>query len=272
MAKPKALLEELTYPGPHEVLRGNLALVGLPGLVFTPRAGLGLPGVAFGHGWMQAPHRYRSLLRHLASWGIVTAAPATQLGPVPSHRAFAADLRSTLEMLTSVRLGPSGISVDPERLGLAGHSTGAGAAVLAAASADGAPPVRALATVTPAQTVPSASEAARKLTFPSMHLAAAGDTVAPSTGHARAIAQAWGGPVQLRTMEKASHLGVTEGFHWSQLVLHGKPHRATQRLVYALFTAFFLHHLAGQSKYEPLLEADVKHAGIDFQRDPADSK
>lgn len=268
MAKPKVLLEELSYSGPHEVSIGNLALVGLPGMVFTPRAGLGLPAVAFGHGWMQPPQRYRALLRHLASWGIVVAAPATQGGPLPSHRAFAADLRSTLQLLSAVRLGPSGISVDPERLGLAGHATGAGAAVLAAEGS----PARAVATFAPAQTMPSASEAARTVTVPGMHLAVDGDTVAPPTGHAKAIAHAWGGPVRVRTLEKSSHLGITEGFHWSQFVLHGKPHRPTQRLVNALFTAFFLTELTGEDKYRRLLKADVKRAPITFAREPAASK
>src|SRR5436305_7442058 len=90
--KAKTVLEELGRPGPHEVLHGDLALVGLPGVVYTPRSGLGLPAVAFGHGWLQPASRYAGLLRHLASWGIVAAAPATQRGPMPSHRLFAADL------------------------------------------------------------------------------------------------------------------------------------------------------------------------------------
>src|SRR5699024_7318571 len=81
-AKPKHLFEELSHPGPHEVRRGDLALVGLPGVVFTPRQGLNLPAVVFGHGWMQPPGRYQDLLRHLASWGIVAAAPATHGGPL----------------------------------------------------------------------------------------------------------------------------------------------------------------------------------------------
>lgn len=263
--KPKDLLDELTYPGPHEVLRGNLALVGLPGVVFTPRAGLGLPAVAFGHGWLQSPTRYSGLLRHLASWGIVAAAPATHRGPTPSHRAFAADLTNTLKIASSVRLGPDGISVDPQRLGLAGHSIGGGAAVLAAAAETG-PHVQAVATIAPAQTMPSASEAARKVTAPGLHLAIDGDVVAPATGHAKAIAHAWGGPVQLRTLKKSSHLAVTEGFHWSQLMLQGKPHRPTQRLVAALFTAFFLTHLTDEDKYRPLLEADLKRAKITFDK------
>ncbi|MPY98420.1 MAG: alpha/beta hydrolase fold domain-containing protein [Actinophytocola sp.] len=266
--KPKALLDELSYPGPHDVLRGNLALVGTPGLVFAPREGLNLPAVAFGHGWLQPVHRYRGLLRHLASWGIVTAAPSTQLGPFPSHRIFAANLRDALDAVTKVRLGQNGISVDPSRLGLAGHSTGAGSAVLAAA-AENAPDVRAIATVAPAQTMPSASEAAKRLRMPSLHLAAENDLVAPATGHAKAIAYAWGGPVQLRTIDKSTHLSVTEGFHWSQVLMQGKPHYGTQRVVNALFTAFFLTHLAGKKEYQPLLDNDVKRAPIDLDREDA---
>ncbi|WP_236796696.1 alpha/beta hydrolase [Amycolatopsis sp. GM8] len=261
MAKPKELLEELSHPGPHEVVRGNLALAGLPGVVFTPRSGLGLPGIAFGHGWLQPAGRYRTLLSHLASWGIVAAAPATQRGPLPSHRIFAAELRSALDIITGVRLGPGGLSVDPAKLGLAGHSVGGGAAVLAAA--DDAK-VKAVATFAAAQTLPQATEAARKLTIPGLHLAVAGDLVTPAIGNAEAIAKAWGGPVQLRMIDKSTHLAVTEGSHWSQRLLQGKPQFRTQKLVRALFTAFFLTHLTGTAKYRPLLESDVKRAAIDY--------
>ncbi|MEU6640968.1 alpha/beta hydrolase [Saccharomonospora sp. NPDC046836] len=267
-SKPKQLLEELSHPGPHEVLRGDLALVGLPGVVFTPRAGLNLPAIAFGHGWLQPPGRYRELLRHLASWGIVAAAPATQRGPLPSHRLFAADLRSTLDVVTGVRLGPDGISVDPAKLGLAGHSVGGGAAVLAAAGS-GEPEVKAVATIAAAQTIPSATAAAQTIQMPGLHLVPDNDLVAPAAGNAEAIARAWAGPVQLRTIPKSSHLGVTEGMHWSQLLLHGKPHRATQRVVRALFTAFFLTHLTGTSSYRSLLEADLKAAHLDAKLMPA---
>lgn len=269
-SKPKQLLAELTHPGPHEVLRGNLALVGLPGVVFTPREGLGLPAVAFGHGWLQPPDRYRGLLKHLASWGIVAAAPATQRGPLPSHRLLAADLLTTLDVVTTVRLGPDGISVDPGKLGLAGHSTGGGSAVLAAAQAAESEKIKAVATITAAQTLPPATESARAITVPGLHLAAEGDLVAPAVAHAEAIAGAWGGDdVQLRFLGKASHLGVTEGRHWTQLVMHGKPHRKTQQLTRALFTAFFLTHLTGTDKYRPLLEADVKRAPIEREEEPA---
>jgi dienelactone hydrolase len=268
VSKPKRLLDELSYPGPHEVLRGDLALAGLPGVVFTPATGLGLPAVAFGHGWLQPPGRYRDLLHHLASWGIVAAAPATHRGPLPSHRLLAADLRATLHLVSGVRLGPGGISVDPGKLGVAGHSIGGGAAVLAATS-DGVPEIRAVATVAAAQTLPSASAAAGMVGVPGLHLAADEDLVAPARGNAEAIARAWSGPVQLRTLPNSSHLAVTEGAHWSQALLHGKPRRATQRVVRALFTAFFRIELAGEGTYQPLLDATLKAAPLELTTRPA---
>lgn len=255
--KAKQLLGELTRRGPHEVQRGDLALVGLPGLVLTPRSGLGLPAVAFGHGWLQPPERYLELLRHLASWGIVVAAPATHRGPLASHRLFAADLRTALDVCVGVRLGDGEISVDPGKLGLAGHGVGGGCAVLAAAEDSR---VRAVATLAAAQTRPSASEAARVCAMPGLHLAAGKDVAAPPVGNAELIALGWGGPVQLRHLPKASHLGFTEGRHWSNLLLTGKAEHTTQRITRALLTAFFLVHLAGREEYRALLDADVKGA------------
>ncbi|HEV2781452.1 MAG TPA: alpha/beta hydrolase [Actinophytocola sp.] len=266
--KAKELLGELSRTGPHQVLRGDLALVGLPGPVFTPAAGLGLPAVAFGHGWLQPPDRYRNLLRHLASWGIVAAAPATHRGPLASHRLFAADLRTTLDVCVGVRLGDGEISVDPARLGLAGHGTGGGAAVLAAAADDR---IAAVATLAASQTTPFASEAARTCRMPGLHLSAGNDLVAPPVANAELIAKAWAGPVQLRVLPKASHLGFTEGRHWSQILVHGKAEHATQRLARALLTAFFLVHLAGKAEYRPLLDTDVKGAHLDELRAPAEA-
>ena len=250
---------ELSRRGPHEVLRGDLAPAGLPGVVFTPRSGLGLPAVAFGHGWLQPPARYEELLRHLASWGIVAASPGTQGGVLPSHQEYAADLRTTLDICTGVRLGDGQISVDPDKLGLAGHSMGGGCAVLAATSE---PRTRAVATLALAETRPSSVDAARRCEVPAMHLAAGKDRIAPAAGNAEAVAQAWAGPVQLRTLTKASHLGFTRGRHWTDLVLDGRPEGGTRRTSRALVTAFLLHHLAGRLEHAALLDGDLSTATI----------
>ncbi|MGW6449702.1 dienelactone hydrolase family protein [Lentzea sp. NPDC055074] len=260
----KQALEQLSRPGPHPVLRGDLALVGLPGVIFTPQSGLGLPAVAFGHGWMQPVRRYHGLLRHLASWGVVAAAPAVERGPLLSARVLAANLQTTLDISTGVRLGTGEISVDPSRLALAGHSMGGGAAVLAVAGSDR---VRAVVTLAATETRPSALDAAREVRAPGLHLAAGEDRIAPPVGHAEAIAQAWGGPVQLRLLPKASHLGFTEGRHWSELMLDGSGERASQKLGRAFVTAFMLRVLTGDRTYDELLDTDLKNANLVFQRE-----
>lgn len=265
--KAKNLLDELSRPGPHRVLRGDLALVGMPGLVCTPEAGLGLPAVAFGHGWLQPPSRYHGLLRHLASWGIVAAAPGTHTGPLGSHRLLAADLHTTLDVCVGVRLGDGAISVDPAKLALAGHSTGGGSAVLAAATDTR---VKAVATLAAAQTRPFATDAAKNCTVPSLHLVGGHDIVAPPVANAELIAEAWAGPAQVRTLPKATHLGFTEGRHWSGLLVAGKSEAGTHKTTKAFLTAFFLFHLAGQKDYQQLLETPFKTADITYDNTTED--
>ena len=147
----KQSIEELSRPGPHTALRGDLGMVGIPGIVFAPEEGLGLPAVTFGHDWLQPADRYADLLRHLATWGFVTAAPSNHRGLLPSHAGFAADLRTTLDVCAGVRLGDGRISVDTRRTALAGHGIGGGAAMLAAAAQ---PRLAAVATIAAAQSHP----------------------------------------------------------------------------------------------------------------------
>ncbi|MGH3752698.1 MAG: dienelactone hydrolase family protein [Pseudonocardiaceae bacterium] len=236
----RSTADELARPGPHRVLRGDLALVGMPGVVFTPQSGRGLPAVAFGHGWLQPTSRYEELLRHLASWGVVAIAPATQLGVLPSHGQLAADLRTALDVCAGVPLGDGKLSVDPGKLGLVGHGMGGGAAVLAAAADDRC---RAVATLALAETMPSAVAAARECTMPGLHLAGGKDRVAPPVGHAQPVAKAWGGPVQLHTLPKASHLGFLHTKHWTDLLIDGSPEYTTRRTSRSQLTAFLLTHL-----------------------------
>lgn len=251
----KELLQELCRPGQAQVLRGDLALVGLPGVVFTPASGRKLAAVAVGHDWMQPAARYAGLLRHLASWGVVALAPDTQRGPLASVLSLSADLRAALDVGTGVRLGSGDVTVDPGRLGLVGHGIGGGAAVLAAAADDR---VRAVTLLAPAETHPSAIDAARSVTASGLVLIAGRDTVAPAVGHAWPITAAWAGPVTARILPKASHPGFLSGSHWTDLLIAGRPQRSTQRLALALTTAFVLRELTGSRDYDPLLESGVR--------------
>lgn len=257
--------DELSRPGPRRVLRGDLARVGLPGVVFTPESGSGLPAIAFGHGWLQPTSRYQELLRHLASWGVVVAAPATQHGVLPSHRQFATDLRTALDVCVGVRLGTGDISVDPDRLGVVGHGMGGACAVLAATADQRC---QAVATLALTQILLPVLDAARRATMPGLHLAGGKDRVAPAIGHAEPVAKAWAGPVQLRILPKTSHLGFLSGKHWSDLMLDGSPEHATRRISRALLTAFLLRHLTTAPDYDDLLNADAPGAPLTFTRSP----
>jgi dienelactone hydrolase len=247
-------IARLSRPGPHRVLRGDLGIMGIPGLVFAPEEGLGLPAVAFGHDWLQPADRYADLLRHLATWGFVAAAPSSHRGMLPSHSGFAADLRTTLEVCAGVRLGDGRISVDARRTALAGHGIGGGTALLAAVDQ---PRVAAVVTLAVAQTRPSALDAARAVTAPTLHLAAGKDTVAPPAGHAEPIAAAATGPVWLRTARKATHSGFLDGVHWSDFVLAGSPNAKTRRLARAVVTAFLMRQLLDEDRVEVLVDGKI---------------
>ena len=246
-------LEYLSHRGPHRVAAGNLADAGLPGLVFAPTSGRGLPAVALSHGWLQPAHRYADTMRYLASWGFVVVAPDTQKGPIPSHGAMALDLAAALDLVATGKLGNGRVRVDPQKLGVIGHSIGGGAAVLAAAAER---TIGAVVTVTAAATRPSAVEAATRVRVPGLHLVGADDEMADGDGSS--IAAAWAGDALLRTVKGASHLGLAEGAHWSSTLTGSGNEKRIQHVVRLLATAFLLRHLTDGDQLADELEGKVK--------------
>ncbi len=255
----KSLLSTLTSRGPHRVLRGNLAIAGQPGVVFTPESGLNLPAVAFGHGWLTGVAHYRTLLEHLASWGIVAAAPDTERGPIPSHLGLATDLLTTLDICTGVRLGDGSISVHPERLALVGHGMGAGAAVIAANQRQ----VAAVAALFPAPTAPAAEQLGADIDTPALILAGATD-IASVSSNALPLAATWGGPMVLRAIDGASHNGIVEGRRVLAAVGAGKHESKTARTTRALLAGYLLAKLAGDKTYRVFADpdADIPHTAV----------
>jgi len=254
--KTKKLLHTLARRGPHKVLRGDLAFVGTPGLVLTPAAGMGLPAVAFGHHWLSGPEHYLSTLAHLASWGLVVVAPGTERGVAPSGPGLAADLHTALDVATGVRLGPGEISVDPQRLALAGHGFGAGAALLAAAQR----PVGAVGALFPAQTVPATEPAAAQIHTPTLLLSESGTGGDPATPIARSLAQAL--PVSssvVRSLPGASATDLFEGRRVAAALGVGGGDRRVRALVRGLLTGFLLGALGDgktAKEYAQFLDPD----------------
>lgn len=254
MARNRKLFSTLTRRGPHKVLRGDLAFAGIAGVVYTPATGYGLPAVAFGHDWLCDTDDYSATCEHLASWGIVTAAPNTQRGLVPSVLNLAYDLGATLDVITGVRLGPGQISVAPTKLGLAGHGFGAAAAIFAAAAQS--TKAKAAVAVFPGVTKPSAEDAAAALSIPGLVLATPDDGRSIRTD-ALEITERWPGAI-LRVVDKAKASSLAEEHGLRGLL--GVPRRSTgpQKTVRALMTGFLLFQLTGDKTYREFADPDAK--------------
>ena len=270
VARTKKLFSALTRRGPHRVLRGDLAFAGLPGVVYTPESGTNLAGVAFGHDWLAVAHRYAGTLEHLASWGMVAAAPDTEKSVAPSVLNLAYDLGTTLDIIAGVRLGPGKISVHPAKLGVVGHGFGGSAAVFAAAGMPAG--AKAIAALFPTVTKPAAEQPAAALAVPGLLLTAPGD---PMTLRSNAVelARVWKGAT-LRTVKKAKAGGLIEGRRLARVVGLPGADRSTQKTVRALLTGYLLHTLTGDKAYADFAdrEADLPKAPVvdPFADDPVD--
>lgn len=253
MASTKKLFAALTRRGPHRVLRGDLAFAGLPGIVYTPESGMNLPGVAFGHDWLAAADRYAGTLEHLASWGIVAAAPATETGISPSVLNLAYDLGTTIDIITGVRLGPGKISVHPTKLGVAGHGFGGSAAVFAAAGM--ADRLKTAVALFPTVSAPRAEQPAATLRVPGLILADPGDPMSLRS-NAVELARAWK-PATLRDVSKVTAGGLVEGRRLARALKLPGADKGTQKTVRALLTGYLLHMLAGDKTYRDFADPDV---------------
>jgi dienelactone hydrolase len=254
VARTRKLFAALTRRGPHRILRGDLAFAGLPGVVYTPESGLNLPGIAFGHDWLTGVHRYSGLLEHLASWGIVAAAPDTERGLAPSVLNLAFDLGTALDIAAGVRLGSGEISVHPAKLGLVGHGFGGAAAVFAAAGMPGKP--KAIAAIFPTVTKPPAEQPAATLKVPGVIFSAPGDEKTLQS-NAIQLYQAWAGAT-VRVISKAKPRGLVEGRSLATAFGLGGPHRKTQKAVRALLAGYLLYALGGDKKYREFADPEVQ--------------
>ncbi|WP_019202400.1 dienelactone hydrolase family protein [Tsukamurella sp. 1534] len=253
MTDANKLVKQLQRRGPHRVLQGDLGVAGVPGLIYTPESGVNLPAVAFAHDWVTPVKRYRKTLEHLASWGLVVAAPDTEGGVLPSDGKLALDLGTALDVITEVRLGTGDITVNKAKRAVAGHAWGTGAALIAAA-AD--PRIEALAALYPAPTSPRAEQASATVLAQAMILARPGDEQS-MTSNAGVLSMRYGGPTELRLVPDSEPGGLAEGLSVRGALGAGGADKSTQKIVRALLTGFLLGTVGDQKDYKIFAELDA---------------
>lgn len=136
------------------------------------------PLLSFGHGFVMTWDAYQNIWEAVVPEGFIIAFPKTETGISPSHSEFGKDLAFVIAQFNQFNL--SSTSVFYNRIDsmncVMGHSMGGGAAFLAA---DLDSSIKALATLAPAETNPSAINAASGLSLPSLILAGGNDCVTP---------------------------------------------------------------------------------------------
>lgn len=251
--KTKDLHDRLGRRGPYGVDTGDLGFTGTRGAVFVPRgADSPAPVIGFAHDWTKGPRHYVDTLKHLASWGFVVVAPATDSSLRPNHQLFADHLSAAVENVLQATLGRGAVRADARRIGLVGHGLGGGvAALLASQRTD----IDTIAMVFPTETVPAAAERAYTIDAPALLLSASGGVHAED---ARALQESWRGPLVHRRLAKAIETGLVEANPLLKYVGLADPDRRTQRTVRPLLAGYLLSELAGDSTYARFADPDTK--------------
>ncbi|MEY3367591.1 MAG: hypothetical protein RI973_746, partial [Bacteroidota bacterium] len=147
------------------------------------------PVISFGHGFVMTWDAYQNIWEALTPQGFILALPKTEGSFSPSHLELGKDLAFVISSLQA--LGQDGNSIFFNRVdstsAVMGHSMGGGAAHLAA---ELAPFITAVATLAPAETNPSAIQAAEGTVIPSLVIAGENDCVTPPAAHQLPIYEA----------------------------------------------------------------------------------
>ncbi len=202
------------------------------------------PAIAFGHGFVQTPQRYRGTLEHLATWGYFVIAPESHAGLAPNHTGLANDLLAALAWLANQNESATDWlagQVDTRHRGLLGHSMGGGAALLAVA-AD--PMLSAVATLAAADTVPSAGGGLAAVRVPLAFLVGSEDRLVPPS-RTEGLYRAARPPKQLATIKGGSHCGFQDDPFPIGCDRGSLPSAEQLAITRARLTAFFNVYLKG---------------------------
>ena len=253
---------DFSAPGPHAVGTRTVSVTVAPGrtyqaTLFYPATAPGgseapldptaapYPAVAFGHGFLQSVSSYASTLSHLASWGFILIAPASESGLFPNHSQFADDLRDCLTWLTWENDNPDSFlfgGVNTASFGVSGHSMGGGASLLAA-SRDAR--ILTVANLAAAETNPSAIAAMSLISRPVQLIAGSQDGITPPANHQIPMYTAANPPRQLPMIQGGWHCGFQDSSFAFGCDSGSLPRAEQLAVTRRLLTTWFLLYLQG---------------------------
>lgn len=136
------------------------------------------PLVVFGHGYLTIYSAYQNIWEALVATGYIVALPRTEGSILPNHLQFGNDLAFLPKAFSQASTVSSSLFYKrySEKVCVAGHSMGAGAALLSFA---GNTNITALAVLAPAETNPSAIAACNGIYIPCLLIAGSNDCITP---------------------------------------------------------------------------------------------
>ena len=164
----RTIAAEVYYPS--DTAGDNVAITNATNVVF--------PVLCFGHGFVMTCDAYQNFWSFLVPNGYIMIFPKTEGSFSPSHIDFGKDLDFLIDQMNI--LGTTSSSIFYNRISsmncVMGHSMGGGASFLAAQLN---PNIKTLLNFSPAETTPSAIQAASSIAIPSLIFAGINDCVTP---------------------------------------------------------------------------------------------
>lgn len=141
------------------------------------------PVIVFGHGFVMAWDAYENIWEHYVPMGYILVFPRTEGGVGVNHGEFSKDLLVVGDRMDLEATNASSLFYNHwnGKKAVIGHSMGGGASFLAAG--DPASSFDAVVGMAPAETNPSAADAAAGVTVPALVFSGTGDAVTPAADH-----------------------------------------------------------------------------------------
>lgn len=245
-ARNRDLPFELLYPA-------QIAGVGVPCV-----DGM-FPYIVIAHGFSMQANDYSYLAEDLASNGYFVLQLATESGFAPSHEDYGLDILflATHFREENITVGSLMAGHVMSKAGVIGHSMGGGSAWLAASQSDGS--IDCLVGMAPAETNPSAIDAAPQVLMPAMILSGSSDAVTPpAQNHQPIFDQTSSSCKVFVNVMEGSHCGFADGgtlCQFGEFGFNGLDALSQQSIALDMVNAWMDWHLKDVSTASSIIES-----------------